>query len=94
MECQNQKERKTTSKRSYRLCSDYWTRKGTGGEGGTGTRGLLDKIPFRTATVGDSQAAESIRSYLLVDYVKRGANGSSGDASSESGKGQCEGTKL
>ena len=36
------KERKTTNKIPYHLCSDYWTRESTGGEGGTGTRGTLD----------------------------------------------------
>lgn len=49
---------------------------------------------FLTATAEDSQAAEPIRRYLPVDYVKRGANGSSGDTSRDSSKDQREGLKL
>jgi hypothetical protein len=48
--------------------------------------GLLVQVPFRTAATGDSLASESIRSYFCVDYVKIGANGSSGDTLRDSGE--------
>ena len=52
-------------------------------------------MPFPSSiVVGDSHASVPIRSYLSVDYVKRCANGISGDTSREGGKDQCKGVKL
>ena len=57
---------------SHHVPLDYWTRKCTTGESGTGTRGISRSVDVsKSKTMGDSRACVSIRRYFFADYGKK-----------------------